>query len=129
MKIKLGLIVSVVALMFTSCSNDVEDRLPGTWNAVVVQTLSVQSYTTTLTGSMTFNEDGTGTSTFENDPDSDSFTWTLDDDGNLSMEDGDWGINDNMKLSNDTNEEEKQVFSGSTSIPNVPADWLLTLTK
>lgn len=116
---KLGLFFAIVSsLLLTSCSKDVEDNLPGTWNATVTQTVLTQSIS--FSGTMTFNEDGTGSSVL--DGDSDTFTWSLNDEEELT-------IDNDLTLGNDTNEEEKQVFSGTQVDGGVSYDVLLSLTK
>ena len=70
-KIALG-IITVTALLLSSCQKTVEDNLPGTWDISMTYSIMFpgQTFSETPTGSANFDDDGTG-------------EWTLDDETQL----------------------------------------------
>lgn len=115
MKKILFLFSVVSSFLFTACSKDVEDRLPGTWN---FETTHVDPKETVFSkGTMTFNEDGSGFE--ESDGDTENFTWKIDESSKLIF-------NEFFSFTNEVNEKDKQVFSGDNLND---AEFTLTLTK
>lgn len=101
---KLALLFSMFLLV--GCSKDMESRLPGTWDLTVVVSYSGLSDTTT--GSITFNDDGTGSIT-ETGGSAEAIIWTSKDDESIT-------INGEL-LKNTKNKRKEQVFenvSGNT---------------
>ena len=56
-------------MTFTSCTKDVEDNLPGTWD------MSINVFFFSSTGTATFDEDGTGTWKIDGES-AEKFTWS-----------------------------------------------------
>ena len=83
-----------------------EERLIGTWNSE--ETITTKSPLADISesseGTMTFNKDGSGTKVYDNEEE--SFTWTVNSSNELI-------INDEVTMSNDVNEVDKQEFSGT----------------
>ncbi len=113
------------SVVLTSCNKDVEDRLPGDWTFV-----EVESWTNTITstgaviatddtdsetGKVTFNEDGTGTWT-DQDGDKKTITWSSSDTQVIINGDEVWTIKTNEKESQEWEMNyTSTTTSGSTS--------------
>ncbi len=97
---KLALVFSMFLLV--GCSKDMESRLPGTWDYSTVVTFSGMS--TTSTGSMTFNDNGTGSAT-QTGSTATAFEWTSKDDESITL--------NGEVLTNTKNKRKEQVFENA----------------
>ena len=96
----LGKLVLVFSMfLLVGCSKDMESRLPGTWDFTTVYSVSGQ--TANITGSVTFNDDGTGSYTPTGLP-TQAIVWTSKDDESITIN-GD-------TYNNTTNKRKEQVF-------------------
>lgn len=109
----LGKLVFVLSIfLMVGCSKDMESRLPGTWD--FSQTYSYSNQSMTVSGSITFNEDGTGTVTPSGSSTMD-FEWTSNEDKSITI--------DGESFTNTKNKRKEQEFTNSTG------DEFLSLTK
>lgn len=114
-----GLFIGLLTLTLMSCNNDVEDRLPGTWDAEVTRTMTNDSLLL-LYGTMTFEEDGSGHTLIDGfyEP----MTWE-------SNKDNDLILDGESFYSNELNEEDKQVFLEIDPIGGASHAAKVTLTR
>ena len=120
---KIAILFSIFSIiLITSCTKELEDRLPGTWD--FSSSYKYAEMTETITGLITFNEDGTGTLTTDCDgcDGTSSFTWTSNSEGDLII-DGD------ETYTNEVNKKKEQVFIGIDAVGGNTAETELRLTK
>ena len=109
--------IAFFALTLTSCKKDTEDRLPGdAWSMNYSVAGGDESYSGT--GSVTFNEDGTGTSTFEGY--TSAFSWT-------ATETTITFIGEVYQI--ETNDKSKQVFTATETEDGDTYVTTITLTR
>ena len=89
------------------CSKDMDSRLPGTWDFVMVTSFSGAS--TEQKGSMTFNDDGSG-KLIPDGGQEQAFEWTANADKGFTLNIG--GSVD--VYTNTKNEKKKQEFNNAT---------------
>ncbi len=102
------------SLVLTSCKKDIEDKLPGdAWTAAI--TYSADGLSFAGTGTMTFKEDGTGTSstTFLGETDTDTFTWTSVGEESITITSTEDLVPVAMTYTVTTNEKDEQVWTMS----------------
>lgn len=98
------LFIAVTSLFLTSCTKDLDSRLVGTWDSSI--DVSFFGISETTSGTMTFNENNSGT--FTSTDGSEPFTWTASDDKvTLTFEEEDAWVFDV-----ETNKKNEQVWSG-----------------
>ena len=99
-----------------------EEKLIGTWNSERSLTMKTQlgDFSESSDGTMTFNKDGSGTEVYDNEEE--SFTWTVNSSNELI-------INDEVIMSNDVNEADKQEFSGTYEEDGATISAVLKLSK
>ena len=119
---KLVVLFSMFAvILMTSCTKEVGDRLPGTWDLDYSYTFA--GISESASGSITFNDDGTGTVTLDlEDSETEAFTWVSNSDGDLTI-DGD------ETYSNEVNKKKEQVFTRSESEDGISIEVEMKLTK
>ena len=102
---KLALVLSI--FLMVGCSKDMESRLPGTWDFVMVTSVSGSS--TEQKGSMTFNDDGSGSLTPLGGQEQ-AFQWTSNADTGFTLT-----LNSAVDVyTNTKNKKKEQEFNNST---------------
>lgn len=102
---KLALVLSI--FLMVGCSKDMDSRLPGTWDFVMVT--SVGSSSTEQKGSMTFNDDGSG-KLIPDGSQEQAFEWTSNADKGFTQT-----VGGNVQVyTNIKNEKKKQEFNNAT---------------
>ena len=121
---KIAILFSIFSIiLITSCTKKLENRLPGTWD--FSRSYKYAEITTdTWTGSITFNEDGTGTETIDCDScdATDSFTWTSTSGEYLQF-------NGDDTYTNEVNKKTEQVFKIIVEYGGNTSERELRLTK
>jgi hypothetical protein len=124
------LFVMTSLIFLTSCKKDIEDRLPGDWSYnyeyIISSSNTGESEKETITGKISFDEDGTGTWIMEGDVI--DITWAVKEKTVTIY------ASDNAVVYNAiTNEKDKQVWEKSSSFSNddiiYTEKFILTLTK
>lgn len=107
------LVLFVFSITLTSCKKEVEDRLPGEWNITLTETTTLPSPDSDInTGTMTFNEDGTGIlSITDDEPSSTSFEWYSNGEDKVAI------IIDNEKTLFDVVENESKLQRWEYTVP------------
>ena len=115
-------LVALFAMTLTSCTKNVEENLPGTWD--MTMTVNFLGLMIPQSGTATFKEDGTGTWTIEYE-EPETITWSSTNSKITISEQGEAP----MTLDIDKNKKSKQEWSGTITEDGLSFEVTIELTK